>query len=117
VLASARLARFTWREGDSFEPELWVLNDTPEEIPAGRIEAVLELDGREIPLLAWDHPPVPANRNLAGPSARCLLPGGAAGRMTLRLRCPGAEDRASEYVLLYEPRPAAAVAGTPTTNM
>jgi hypothetical protein len=37
--------------------------------------------------------------------------------MTLHLRCPGAEDRASEYVLLLEPRPLAAPAGTPTTNM
>ena len=117
VLASARLARFRWREGDSFEPELWLLNDTPEELPAGRVEAVLELDGREIPLLAWDHPEVPANRNLAGPTARCVLPGGGEGRMTLRLRCPRSPDRDSEYVLLFEPRLAAAKAGTPTTNM
>jgi beta-mannosidase len=117
ALASARIPRFRWTEGDSFEPELWVLNDTSQALPAGRVEAVLELDGREIPLLAWDHPPVPANRNLAGPTVRCVLPGGRAGRMILRLRCPDAEERASQYVLLFEPRTAPAARRTPTTNM
>ena len=102
VLASARVARFTWREGDLFEPELWLLNDSATDLPPGRVEAVLELGGEERALLAWDHPEVPANRNLAGPTARCVLPAAAAGRMTLRLRCPGARDRDSEYVLLYQ---------------
>ena len=104
ALASARVARLTWREGDSFEPELWLLNDAAEALPPGRVEAALELEGREIPLLAWDHPAVPAGCNLAGPTARCVLPAVAAGRMRLRLRCPGARARDSEYVLLYQPR-------------
>ncbi len=116
VLASARLARFTWREGDVFEPELWLLNDTVEELHAGRVEAVLHLGGREIRLLDWDHVVVPANRNLAGPTVRYVLPRASAGRMTLRLRCPGQERRDSEYVLLYRPRETVADVGTRTMN-
>jgi beta-mannosidase len=117
VLASARIARFTWREGDVFEPELWLLNDTAEELPAGRVEAVLELDGQEILLLGWDHPVVPASRNLAGPTARHVLPRAALGRMTLRLRCPGHGGRNSEYVLLYRPSEADKETDTRTMNM
>lgn len=41
ALASARISRFTWREGEVFDPELWFLNDSAEELPAGRIEAML----------------------------------------------------------------------------
>jgi beta-mannosidase len=116
VLASARIPRFSWKEGDLFEPELWLLNDSAEELPAGRVEAVLDLDGREIPLLGWDRPAVPANRNLPGPTARFALPRAAAGRMTLRVRCPGIPDRNSEYVLLYEPRQAVELTGTLPMN-
>jgi beta-mannosidase len=103
VLASARLARFVWREGEPFEAEVWLLNDSPEALPAGRVEAVLDLDGHQSPLLTWEHPAVPAGRPLAGPTARLLLPGTGASRMTLRLRCPGHRERDSEYVLLYRP--------------
>jgi beta-mannosidase len=116
VLASARIARFTWSEGDVFEPELWILNDSVDELPAGRVEAVLDLDGEETLLLGWDHPVVPANGNLAGPTVRYALPGGAAGRMTLRLRCPDAPDRDSEYVILYQPRAAVVEVGTRPMN-
>jgi hypothetical protein len=116
VLASARIARFTWREGDVFEPELWLLNDTAQELPAGRVEAILHLDDQEIPLLAWHHPVVPANRNLVGPTVRSVLPRAAAGRMTLRLRCPGHGERDSEYVLLYRQRETVADVGTRTMN-
>ena len=117
ALASARISRFTWREGDVFEPELWILNDGAGELPAGRVEAILEFDGDSMPLLGWDHPPVPANRNLAGPTVRYELPGRAPGRMTLRLRCPDAPDRDSEYVLLYRPGEIAEETGTRPTNM
>jgi beta-mannosidase len=116
VLASARIPRFAWREGDLFEPELWILNDGPEELPEGRVEAWLDLDGQQTLLLGWDHPPVPANRNLAGPTVRFALPRATAGRMTLHLRCPGHEERASDYVLLYAPAESVVPEGTPALN-
>jgi beta-mannosidase len=116
VLASARIPQFAWREGDLFEPELWILNDGPDELPEGRVEAWLDLDGQRTLLLGWDHPPVPANRNLAGPTVRFALPRAAAGRMTLRLRCPGHEQRDSDYVLLYAPAESVGPEGTPALN-
>jgi beta-mannosidase len=107
ALASARIARFTWQEGDLFEPELWLLNDGPQAIPPGIIEATLELPGlKPLLLLRWDHRQGPANRNLQGPTARCLLPHADPGRMILRLRSVDTPSRSSEYVLLYSPRKA-----------
>jgi len=117
VLASARIARFVWHEGELFAPELWLLNDSPHEIPAGSVEAILELGGSETVLLRWDHPAVPANRNLAGPTLRHVLPRVETDRMTLRLRNPEAPERDSAYLLLYRPRPHAEASATRALNM
>lgn len=108
ALASARIPRFTWTEGDTFAPELWLLNDAPEPLPAGMVEAWLDLGGRRILLLRWDHAGAPAQTNLAGPTARVVLGRGEAGPMTLSLRCPARPELDSAYTLLY--RPAAATA-------
>jgi beta-mannosidase len=117
VLASARIARFVWHEGELFAPELWLLNDSPHEIPAGSVEAILELGGSETVLLRWDHPAVPANRNLAGPTLRQVLPRADADRMTLRLRCLETPERDSAYLLLYRPRPHAEASAARPLNM
>jgi beta-mannosidase len=116
VLASAKLARFQWKEDDEFAPELWLLNDSPEPLPAGRVEAFLRLGGTEHRLLAWDHPALAPNRNLPGPVIRFALPAGAGPRMALVLRCADHPERDSDYVLLYQPAPAAARDGTRPLN-
>jgi beta-mannosidase len=72
-LFSARIPRFTWRPGDVFSADLWLLNDGAEGIPAGAAEAFLEYGGERHFLLRWDHPAIPANQNLAGPTLRHLL--------------------------------------------
>jgi len=101
VMASARIARFAWKEGDVFSPELWLLNDSPDPVPAGRIEATVRFGSEEIFLLAWDHPAVQPDTNLMGPVARAVLPGRDADVFHLQLRCPGHPERDSEYVLKY----------------
>ncbi len=103
ALASARLAKYRWRAGDLFAPELWLLNDSPYPLPAGRIEASIELDGEETFLLAWDYPALPANTNLAGPIIRHLLPAAAAHRMVLRLRVVDHPEMDSAYILVFVP--------------
>jgi len=117
TLASARVAKFQWREGEAFEAELFLLNDAPMSVPRGRIEAVLDFDGQELFLLAWDHNGTPAGRNLAGPTARIVLPHRAAGRMRLILRDLDDPTCDSEYWFLYDPCEAEdSKAGAPAMN-
>ncbi|HUL55227.1 MAG TPA: hypothetical protein VLT83_17630 [Opitutaceae bacterium] len=111
VLASARLPKFGWRGGERFTAQLWLLNDSPAELPAGEVIARLEIAGAASDLVTWSHGAVAANRNLAGPTVEGLLPAhAAADRFTLRLRCPAAPERDSAYTLAYRPGLAPAVA-------
>ena len=100
VLASACIPKFRWREGESFSAELWLLSDGTLPVEPGRMEATLEIAGREIFLLGWDHPGTAANTNLAGPTLRCVLPAAAADHMLLRLRVPGRPEWGSTYYLM-----------------
>ncbi len=101
TLASARLPRFSWTDGELFCPELWLLHDGPDSLPAGCVEATLRIGGQETFLLAWNHPPLEPNTNLAGPIIRVRLPRVEAEEFTLHLRVPGAPERESVYRLQY----------------
>ena len=102
-LASARIAKFQWKAGELFTPELFLLNDAPTPLAAGRVEAYLRLAGEEIFLLAWDHAGQEENCNLVGPIVRFTLPEANAGDMTLVLRVIDHPEMDSEYSLLYVP--------------
>jgi beta-mannosidase len=105
VLASARVPRFDWRQADWFEAELWLLNDSPAPLPAGRMEAVLKIGAHELPLLTWEFPAAPANQNLRGPTCRVQLPALDAPTMTLVLRVAGHPPWDSEYIFCRQPSP------------
>ncbi len=104
TLASARIAKFRWHEGEVFNPELFVLNDAPIEYSNGRIEAVLQLGDNEHFLLGWDFACVQNNVNLLGPQIRFMLPHANVSQMKLVLRSPQQPTWNSEYTLLYVPR-------------
>ncbi len=104
VLASARIPRFSWREGEWFEPQLWMLNDSPESVREGRLTAYLEIGERRYALLAWTYPEMEANGNAPGPTIRYRLPAAdAGGRMRLVLETEGHPERGSAYTLLLKP--------------
>jgi len=103
LLASARIPKYRWQHGDLFTPELWLLNDSPDPVAAGRMEAYLRLGDDEIFLLGWDFPALEANVNLPGPVIRFPLPPSAADRLTLVLRVVDHPEMDSEYTLVNVP--------------
>ncbi|MFA5263600.1 MAG: hypothetical protein WC378_07210 [Opitutaceae bacterium] len=101
VLASARLRKFQWSAGEAFDPELWILNDRQEALPAGVLELWIEAGESRIQLLRWDYPPAEAARNIQGPRAHLLLPEMAADHFELVLNAQNMPEMNSRYRLSY----------------
>ena len=102
TLASARIPKFSWRAGEWFTPELWLLHDGATALAGGSISAVLECGAQRWPLLTWDYAGTAANTNLPGPSIRFLLPDLPFGRMRLLISAIGHSDWNSAYTLLLQ---------------
>jgi len=107
VLASARIRKFLWNEGDWFDPEIWMLSDSPEAVRGGIVEVSISGGGEEIPLLNWSFPGCAPNTNQKGPRIQYCLPGWETDRLILRLRVPGQPEFGSEYPLVYVKRASA----------
>jgi len=101
VLASARIRKFKWREGETFETDLFLLNDSWSEIPSGKMIVRLVSDEGEVEVLTWDHPGAKVNSNTPGPTARCVLPHWDTDRFRLELEVPEHPEYNSAYLLLY----------------
>jgi len=105
VLASARIKKLKWHEGESFETDLYMLNDRYSAIPPGRVRVKLVAgENSELVLLNWDHRDLNPNENLAGPTARGILPKWNTDRFRLVLEVDGHPEYNSEYTLLYQPK-------------
>ncbi len=102
VLSSARISKFSWQNGEIFNPELWLLNDSPESVPAGKLEAYLQFGDDKIYLLGWDFPELEPNKNLTGPIVRIKLPGKEGiEEMKLILKVINRPEYNSSYTLKY----------------
>ncbi len=60
--------------GETFEAELWILNDSSESERGETVEVSLKLDDEELFVLAWEFDALEPNENLMGPVARIKLP-------------------------------------------
>lgn len=103
VLASVRIPKFVWTPGEWFEPELWMLSDSHESQPGGRVELYLTIgEGERELLLAWDCAATGPNENRRGPTARYRLPSVPSGRMLLELVVAGRPEWNSSYTAMYK---------------
>jgi beta-mannosidase len=98
-LFSARLKKFEWSAGETFEAELWLLNDKPERA-YGKVKAVLQIGDRTLDLLEWTAE-ADAGLNTQGPTVRLVLPHADTDRMTLILLAENGIE--SRYTLQYKP--------------
>jgi beta-mannosidase len=99
VLASARIPKFQWQGGEEFLAEIWMLNDSPGDVPAGRMEVAIEAEGASAHVHVWSYPLIPAGRNLAGPTIRHRLPSALHGSFELVLRAGTENALGSRYRL------------------
>ncbi len=102
ILASARVSKFSWKGGEAFEAELWILNDSGEAQRGGTVEAYLQLDDEERFALAWDFESLDPNENLMGPTARVVLPRIEGQTFQLILRVESRREWNSRYTFCFK---------------
>ena len=100
TMFSARIPHFDWKSGERFTAQIWLLNDSNEEV-SGSVEVILKIGDTEISLLKWDNAEAEANTNTEGASVCCVLPAVDDGSITLILKADD-DSMSSEYKLLYE---------------
>jgi beta-mannosidase len=99
TMFSARIPHFDWKSGERFTAQIWLLNDSNEQV-SGSVEVILRIGDKEISLLKWDNAEAEANANTEGASVCCTLPAVDTDYMTLILKAD--KGMSSEYKLLYE---------------
>lgn len=98
IVASARIPKFDWRDGEMFEAELWYLNDSGE-AASDTITAQIEYGGKTYDMISWKTGTVPGRTNLAGPTIRMKLPPSDDEFIVLRLIA--SDNSSNEYRLLH----------------
>jgi beta-mannosidase len=100
TLFSARIAKFDWKAGETFEAELWLLNDAPKAV-SGTVHVKATVGNEEFDLGEWTAQ-TDANSNKRGPTVRFTLPD-IDGVNELVLTLSSDEEKSSTYTLLYRP--------------
>jgi beta-mannosidase len=117
VLLSARIPKFRWEAGEVFHCEVWLLNDRYEEIEPQEVRVIIQAGEERVELLRWTSPLAAENTNLAGPTARGILPNWATDRFEVVLEVEGQAAWNSRYLLRYDPAEAEEGEGTKRLNL
>ena len=104
TIFSARIEKFAWQTGQTFEAELWLLNDTQKPINS-TVSASIKIGDEIIELLSWSST-ADASSNSQGPTVRCVLPYADTDYFILELQ--GINGTSNSYYLRYRPKKAAA---------
>jgi len=103
VLASARIRKYRWSPGEVFDPELWLLSDSPRTTGSGRMIATLTLGDLECARLEWSFKSAEPSMNTQGPRLQCLLPAIGVDNLLLSLQVEGHPDWDSSWKLPFGP--------------
>lgn len=115
-LASAKIVKFKWKEGEEFTSEIWLLNDLPKEVDAGKVHIKLKAGDNEVDLLSWNFDALEANTNHAGPTVRTILPSWKTDRFELLVEVEGHPEYNSAYTMIYVPKKRPKKHGTAVMN-
>ncbi|CAL1519032.1 glycosyl hydrolase 2 galactose-binding domain-containing protein [Chitinophaga sp. MM2321] len=101
VLASVRAPKFSWKTGEAFTCDVFVLNDTYDALASSQVTVAIICDGKEQTILNWDFPGTKAFENAAGPTARVVLPAMKDQLFKVKVSVKGKPDYTSEYTFLH----------------
>jgi len=101
ILASIRIPKFVWKEGEDFSCDLFMLNDTYDALPNEKVTVVMQYDGREKELLSWNCPGAEGFMNIQGPSVLAKIPTMKTDLFSIQLRVEGKPEYNSSYMLMF----------------
>jgi beta-mannosidase len=100
VLVSARNYKLTWRRGEEFSCQLWILNDQYRTLDPGMVKATLMAGKKVLELDSWVFGNVESNSNLEGPVLKLKLPRWQSDGFILHLEVLGHPEYSSDYTFL-----------------
>jgi len=101
VLASIRVPKFEWKEGEDFTCDLFLLNDTYDNLSSEKVKVFMQYDGIENELASWDSPGEEGFKNIQGPSVNAKIPRMKTNLFTIQVRVEGKPQYNSTYMLLF----------------
>jgi len=102
VLASAQIEKFSWKAGETFFCEVWVLNDLPTPLAGGEIRCEARVSGAIISLGLVEFPELSPNTNWRGPVLSGLLPDVLVESFECHVSVGGHPEMDSVYRLQYK---------------
>jgi beta-mannosidase len=104
-LASLRIDRHLWRNGEEFEAQVWLLSDALEALTDLTVEVSYEVDGKQPVIWGSLHlPELAAQQSRKCGSISFPLPGDNAYKFKVILKVQGHPEMDSEYTYLCRPR-------------
>ena len=107
VMASARIPRFDWERGAEFSAELFLLNDSPDQMAALGISARLESGKKTVHLGLWACPGAAINTHCHGPVVTGRVPDWPGETFDLVVETAGRPELSSRYTLAFKTTPPA----------
>ena len=101
VLASIRVPKFEWKEGEDFTCDLFLLNDTYDKLGNEKVKVFMQYDGVEKELMTWDCPGADGFENIQGPSVKATIPRMKTNLFSIQVRVEGKPQYNSTYILLF----------------
>jgi len=101
VLASIRIPKMEWKEGEDFSCDLFMLNDTYNKLTNEKIKIFIQYEGVEKELLSWDCPAADGFKNVQGPTVKTTIPGMKTNLFSIQVRVEGKPQYNSTYMLLF----------------
>jgi hypothetical protein len=98
-MASARVEKFGYANGDDFSVELFILNDLPEAIEPLRVTATLTSDSKVYEMGVWETDETPASRHQKNPEILSIkIDEQKSTLLRLSVKVAGKPHMDSEYV-------------------
>ena len=101
VLASIRIPKFEWKEGEELNCDIFMLNDTYEKLGNEKIRVVIQYDGTEKEITSWDCPGGDGFKNIEGPPVKIRIPGMKTNLFSIHIRVEGKPQYNSTYLLVF----------------
>lgn len=102
VLASARASKFSWKPGEEFNLELFILNDSINSVPEGKIDVFVKSGDLKSKMLEWNYPAGNPQENIEGDKLSFIVPEIKSDSFSLILEDEENSSINSEYFFLIE---------------